>query len=163
MLFRSRCQFYKGIADWHAIARVKQSVGIPVIANGDCRSLKTAREIMARSGADGVMIGRAAMGQPWLVGMIACGLQGQPVLVPSLQQRRDAALEHYKSLLSMLGIEAGVRHARKHLAAYADIRSKESETLSSKEREVLVTTHCEKTVISLLEKLFHPFELRSAA
>lgn len=160
---RTRCQFYKGAADWDAIARVKQSVGIPVIANGDCGSLETAREIMARSGADGVMIGRAAMGQPWLVGMIASGLRDQPVQLPSLQQRRDAALDHYQSLLSMLGVEAGVRHARKHLAAYAGIRIKEGETLSPKEREILVTTHCEKIVISLLEKLFHPSELRSAA
>ena len=63
----------------------------------------------------------------------------------------------------MLGVEAGVRHARKHLAAYAGIRIKEGETLSPKEREILVTTHCEKIVISLLEKLFHPSELRSAA
>lgn len=160
---RTRCQFYKGTADWDAIAAVKKRVAIPVVANGDCDTLQTAQEMMRRSGADAVMIGRAALGQPWLVGMIARGLEGKIFMRPSLQERRDAAIEHYQSLLSSMGYEAGSRHARKHLAAYADVRNKESVTISQTERETLVTTLSEQTVISILDKLFDPSLLRSAA
>ena len=160
---RTRCQFYKGAADWDAISAVKNRVGIPVIANGDCSTLETAEEMLRKSGADGVMIGRAAMGQPWLVGMIARGLQGQTFELPSLQERRDAAIEHYQSLLSAMGHEAGIRHARKHLAAYADVRHSECPVLSQSEREDLVTTHSEKKVIATLINLFDRPPLRSAA
>lgn len=160
---RTRCQFYKGSADWDAISAVKKRVGIPVVANGDCNTLEAAEEMLRKSGADAVMIGRAALGQPWLVGMIARGLEGRPSGPPSLQERRDAAIEHYQSLLSSMGREAGSRHARKHLAAYADRRSDECETISQSEREALVTTFSEETVIFILEKLFDQPLLRSAA
>ncbi len=72
------------------------------------------------SGADAVMIGRAAVGRPWLVGQIAAFLRGAVVAEPSLAERRDAALDHYETVLSLFGTEKGRRHARKHLCAYAD-------------------------------------------
>lgn len=159
---RTRCQFYKGSADWDAIATVKQAVKIPVIANGDCSSLETARAMLSRSGADGVMIGRAAMGQPWLVGMIVRGLNDQPIDLPALDDRRDAAIEHYQSLLSSMGREIGIRHARKHLAAYSDIRMQEGADISAVEREKIVTTDSEREVISLLSKFFAPEKRRCA-
>jgi len=158
---RTRCQFYKGTADWTAISAVKRAVKIPVIANGDCSSLGTARIMLSRSGADGVMIGRAAMGQPWLVGMIAQGLNDHPMILPSLNERRDAAIEHYQSLLSSMGLEVGIRHARKHLAAYSEIRVQEGAAISAVEREKIVTTDNEQEVISLLSKFFAPEERRS--
>ena len=68
---RTRCQFYKGEADWAAIRAVVSAVSIPVVANGDCHGVADARAMLARSGAAGVMIGRAAVGRPWLVGDIA--------------------------------------------------------------------------------------------
>jgi nifR3 family TIM-barrel protein len=117
---RTRCQFYNGRADWAAIRAVKDAVRIPVIANGDCGSLGDARTMLDQSGADGVMIGRAALGRPWLVGDIAHGLATGQLRAPlPWNVRLEAALEHYDTLLSIHGRDKGVRHARKHLAAYA--------------------------------------------
>ncbi|WP_158811342.1 tRNA dihydrouridine synthase DusB [Beijerinckia sp. L45] len=117
---RTRCQFYKGQADWAAIRAVKGAVAIPVVANGDCHSVDDALMMLQRSGADAVMIGRAALGRPWLVGDIAHALAtGEHRAAPSPADRQAAALEHYDLLLSLYGVDKGVRHARKHLAAYA--------------------------------------------
>ncbi len=117
---RTRNQFYTGQADWAAVAAVKRAVSIPVVVNGDCASAADAVAMLELSGADAVMIGRAAVGRPWLVGQIAAFLRGDPVTVPGLDARRDAALHHYDTILSLLGTEKGHRHARKHLCAYAD-------------------------------------------
>ncbi len=68
---RTRCQFYRGQADWEAIARVRERISLPLIANGDASGLDDARAMLARSGADGIMIGRGAYGRPWLPGVIA--------------------------------------------------------------------------------------------
>jgi tRNA-dihydrouridine synthase B len=117
---RTRTQFYNGRANWQAIRAVKQAVDIPVVANGDCTSEDDAARMLEASGADAVMIGRAALGRPWLVGDIAYFLatgRQRPQLLPA--ERLAAALEHYRTILSLFGKEQGVRHARKHLAAYA--------------------------------------------
>jgi len=117
---RTRNQFYDGRADWTAIRRVKSAVDVPVVANGDCTNCADAAAMLAASGADAVMIGRAAIGQPWLVGdiahFLATGRQRPPI---PATERRTAAIEHYRTILSLFGTRAGVRHARKHLAAYA--------------------------------------------
>ena len=117
---RTRQQFYKGRADWHAIARVKAAVDIPVVANGDCETLGDALAMLAASGADAIMIGRAALGRPWLAGAITRALAGGGKLqMPTVSEQRAAAQEHLESLLETLGNQAGLRHARKHLSAYA--------------------------------------------
>ncbi len=135
---RTRQQFYSGRADWRAIAAVKASVRIPVIANGNCAGEDDAAEMIEKSRADGVMIGRAAMGQPWIVGDIAHFLKtGKRRAPPSAAQRAEIAREHLEGLVRSMGASAGLRHARKHLAAYVDRLGRPTE---SNARRALVTT-----------------------
>lgn len=155
---RTRCQFYKGQADWSAIRAIVEAVSVPVIANGDCSSLDDARTMLDRSGAQGVMVGRAAMGRPWLVGEIAAGLSGSRWREPSPQEKAQAALEHYEGLLSLFGERAGLRHARKHLSAYAE-HAGAGEALRLK----LVTSEDTQEVRRLLQCLFEDVPDREAA
>ncbi len=117
---RTRCQFYTGKADWSFIRTVKEAVNVPVIANGDITSCAEAQECLALSGADGVMIGRAAQGRPWFPGQVAQYLAtGDHVLDPSLEERQRIAKTHFSEMLSYYGIETGIRNARKHMGWYA--------------------------------------------
>lgn len=116
---RTRQQFYKGRADWSAIASVRAAISVPLVANGDCDGLDDARAMLAASGADAVMIGRSAVGRPWLVGEIAAGLAGQKPQDIQVAAKAAAAVEHLQTLLAVMGPGTGLRHARKHLSAYA--------------------------------------------
>ena len=135
-----------------AIRAVKDAVSIPVVANGDCASLADVDSMLAASGADAVMIGRAAIGRPWIVGDAAHYLAtGSTRAEPARAARRDAALEHYEGILELFGAEQGLRHARKHLAAYAQWSgARDAEGL----RRRLVTAEDSKTVRSLLRETF---------
>ena len=117
---RTRCQFFSGTADWRAIASVKQAVAIPVIANGDVRSLDDVRTVLAQSGADGVMVGRGAYGHPWRPGVLAAQLNGRDRPMPALDERRAVVQEHYDGMLTHYGRELGTRCARKHLGWYVE-------------------------------------------
>jgi nifR3 family TIM-barrel protein len=118
---RTRCQFYKGSANWQAIAAVKDAVRVPVIANGDVIDSASAKEALKLSGADGVMIGRGAQGKPWLLAQIASELAGKPApQSPDLTEMSRIMIEHYEAMLSFYGGELGVKVARKHLGWYLD-------------------------------------------
>jgi tRNA-dihydrouridine synthase len=156
---RTRSQFYDGRADWAAVRAVVSSVAIPVVVNGDCATAEDARTMLALSGAAGVMIGRAAVGAPWLVGTLSRALDnGGRVQEPSGEERRDAALEHLDWLVGKLGPRTGLRHARKHLAAYAE-QAGTDETL----RRELVTTEDVVQARRLLARVFDGDWTRQAA
>ena len=112
---RTRDQGFKGAADWSAIAAVKQSLTIPLIANGDINSADDAKRCMEQTGADGVMVGRGTMGCPWLVGQIDAALKGRPVpATPEAIERLALAREHLLALVDSRG-DHGLLIARKHM------------------------------------------------
>jgi tRNA-dihydrouridine synthase B len=117
---RTRQQFYTGTADWDFVAQVKAAVQIPVIVNGDINSPQDAAEARRRSGADGVMIGRACYGRPWLPRIIAHYLSTGTLLPePDLAAQKTVLLGHYDAMLTHFGRDAGMRLARKHVAWYS--------------------------------------------
>ena len=111
---RTRMQFYTGVADWDAIARVREAISIPLIANGDVSARSDIAECLRRSGADAVMVGRAAQGQPWICGELA----GSSDIPADRAARNAMALEHYRLMIAHYGDDVGVRHARKHIGWY---------------------------------------------
>ena len=116
---RTRCQFYKGRADWAAIRQVVDAVEVPVLANGDIVDGATAAAALTASGAVGVMVGRGAIGKPWLLAEIAASLRGQCLdLRPRGAAFADLVASHVRAQLDFYGPDVGVRSMRKHLDAY---------------------------------------------
>ncbi|HUR43046.1 MAG TPA: tRNA dihydrouridine synthase DusB [Aestuariivirga sp.] len=164
---RTRCQFYKGNADWSAIAKVREAISIPLIANGDGRTLADVKAMLQASGADGVMLGRAANGRPWWPGVLAEWLDpGSGIAEPSLAQEASIVAEHHAAILSHHGSKHGNRIARKHVG-WAIARLEERGFLSiitaNRWRETLLRTEDNKAITCGLRDLYAGCDLREAA
>ncbi|WP_274628819.1 tRNA dihydrouridine synthase DusB [Arvimicrobium flavum] len=152
---RTRCQFYKGKADWGAIARIKEAVSIPVVANGDVGTPADAATILEQSGADAVMVGRAHYGAPWAAAEIAAaagGGSGERV-GPTPAAIADYVVSHYEDMLSLYGVESGLRQARKHLGWYLDRHAGGS---TEELRRSVMTSFDPAQVISSVREAFAP-------
>ncbi len=138
---RTRMQFYEGRADWDAIRAVREVISIPLIANGDVETAGDAQEILRRSGADAVMIGRGCQGRPWHAGVIS----GTPA--PQSLEIVDIAVEHYRMMLDFYGEAVAIRHARKHLGWYLQ---RFSPDLAGGEKAAIMTSRDPREVAARL-------------
>lgn len=156
---RTRCQMYKGEADWSFVRRVKEAVSVPVIVNGDICSIADAREALRQSGADGVMIGRGAYGRPWLITQVMSELSGgghRPD--PSLDEQLATMLEQYQEMLVLYGTHTGVNLARKHIGWYTKGLPGSAELRNSVNQQ-----DDPSVVIRMLQEFYAPWLARSAA
>ena len=120
---RTRACMYQGNAEYETIRAIKQSVSIPIFANGDIDSAAKAKHVLEQTGVDGLMIGRSAQGRPWIFNEIHAALNGEFFVAPSIAEVRDIMLAHLRDLHAFYGEEAGVRVARKHIDWYAKSRA----------------------------------------
>lgn len=159
---RTRQQFYKGQADWRAVSAVRAATTLPLIVNGDIETPEQARAALAASGADGVMIGRAALGRPWLVGEIGRALDGwgRTYIEPTLMG--EAAIRHYRGLLDAFGRAQGIRHARKHVAAYAEEAARRGASISPDDRNRVLVSDDSEAVIDFLRAIFSDIPAQEA-
>jgi len=160
---RTRCQFYKGNADWSAVSAVRDVITVPLVVNGDITSIKKANEAISLSGADAVMVGRVAYGAPWSVGDLAKSSAGEQISQDC--DDFDIAgyvLAHYQAMISHYGERIGVRHARKHLNWYIE-QNLGSQAIATPERQTLMASTDVQEVSELIGQLFGENKLSTAA
>jgi tRNA-dihydrouridine synthase B len=164
---RTRCQFYDGRADWAAIRRVKEAVAVPLVVNGDIACFDDATQALAVSGADAVMIGRAAQGRPWWPGQVARFLaSGKRESAPSLTEQLAMTDALYEEMIGHHGHAIGRRHARKHLAWALDTAAASAGVtlaLLKDHRARVLTAEEPKLARRLLADAYDAFAWRAAA
>jgi tRNA-dihydrouridine synthase B len=164
---RTRCQFYKGAADWAAVRAVRAAVSVPLVVNGDITSFEKAVQALEVSGADAVMIGRGSQGQPWLPGQIGRRLEtGQVETAPPLAEQLGHVRALYDEVCSHYGLRIGLKHARKHLGWALEIAAQYScapaETLKGWRQKIL-TAEDPHRVHRSLQDAFDDFAWSAAA
>ena len=164
---RTRCQFYKGEADWRAVRAVRDAITIPLVVNGDITSFEKAVAALESSGADAVMVGRGAQGQPWLPGQIARRLEtGAVETAPSLREQLSHVRTLYDEICAHYGLRIGLRHARKHLGWALDVASAYSRAPAAvlkNWRGKILTSEDPQTVHRALDDAFDDFAWEAAA
>ena len=164
---RTRCQFYKGEADWSAVRAVREAIEIPLVVNGDITSFEKAVAALEMSGADAVMMGRGAQGQPWLPGQIGRRLEtGVAETAPDLAQQLKYIRALYDDVCSLYGLRIGLRHARKHLGWALEVAAQTSCAPAAKLkgwRQGILTSDDPHRVHRSLEDAFDDFAWRAAA
>ncbi len=164
---RTRQQFYKGEADWRALREVREAISIPLVVNGDITSFETAVTALQASGADAVMIGRGAQGQPWLPGQIGRQLAGgEAEAAPSLAQQLVYLRALYDEVCRHYGLRVGLRHARKHLSWALDVAAASARAPAEKLkawRANILTSDDPRKVHSALTDAFDDFAWSAAA
>jgi tRNA-dihydrouridine synthase B len=164
---RTRCQFYKGHADWEAVRAVRDAIRIPLVVNGDIASFENAVSALEKSGADAVMIGRGAQGQPWLPGQIGRRLENGIVEAqPSLAEQLNHIRGLYDDVCRHYGLRVGLRHARKHLGWALEVAARCSRAPAAALkiwRERILTSDDPSGVHRSLQDAFDDFEWSAAA